>query len=72
VSYVKAGINLGTTAPDDPVRKIFNTPPMENTPTGDSDLKSHGWTKLVKRSDGKTLFGSQGSVINAPLTQKNQ
>ena len=48
----KAGINLGTTSPDDPVRKIFNTPPMANTPTGDSELKGHGWTKLVKRSDG--------------------
>ena len=48
----RAKISLGTTAPDIPVRKVFITPPMANTPVGDSELKGHGWTKLVKRSDG--------------------
>jgi hypothetical protein len=47
-----ARISPGTTSPDSTVVKVFNTPPMANTPVGDSDLKNSGWTKLVKRSDG--------------------
>lgn len=47
-----AKINVGTAASDAPVRKVFNTPPMANTPLDDADLKNHGWTKFVKRSDG--------------------
>jgi len=47
-----AGIELGDTGPDSPVRKIITMAPMANTPKGDSWLKNQGWTKLVKRSDG--------------------
>lgn len=47
-----AGIETGDTPEDAPVRRIFTTPPMANTPKGDSWLKNQGFTKLVKRSDG--------------------
>ncbi len=47
-----AKIDIGATSSDSPVHKVFTTPPMANTPTGDSELKNSGWTKLVKRSDG--------------------
>ncbi len=42
----------GATPADTPVRKIITTPPMANTPTGNSGLKDLGFTKLVKRDDG--------------------
>ena len=44
--------NPGGTPLDSPVRKIILTPPMANTPKGNSYLKNQGFTKLVKRSDG--------------------
>ncbi|MDA0788156.1 MAG: zinc ribbon domain-containing protein [Proteobacteria bacterium] len=63
-----AGINPGTTAPQARVRKVFKTAPMANTPVGDSDLKGHGWTKLVKRSDGTyenvTRSGTEKRFLN--------
>lgn len=47
-----AKIDMGKTSTHSPVRKVFTTPPMANTPTGNSELKNIGWTKLVKRADG--------------------
>jgi hypothetical protein len=47
-----ADIELGDTPADTAVEKIITTAPMMNTPTGNSDLKSQGFTKLVKRQDG--------------------
>ena len=47
-----AGIDPGDTALDSPVRRIYTTAPMANTPKGDSWLKNQGFTKLVKRTDG--------------------
>jgi len=46
------GIDAGDTPLDSPVKKVIMTPPMANTPKGDSWLKNQGFTKLVKRSDG--------------------
>ncbi|MFP6806503.1 MAG: hypothetical protein VB957_04885 [Pseudomonadales bacterium] len=42
----------GGTPLDSPVHKVIMTPPMANTPKGNSYLKNQGFTKLVKRSDG--------------------
>lgn len=50
VCYV-AQIPLGDTDPMAPVRKIISAPAI-NIPTSNSDLKSVGFTKLVKRDDG--------------------
>lgn len=47
-----AAVDTGTTPADTPVRKIIRTPPMANTPMGDSAIKDTGFTKLVKRDDG--------------------
>jgi hypothetical protein len=47
-----AGSEVGDTAQDTPVRKVINTPPMANTPAGNSELKNLGFTKLEKRYDG--------------------
>ena len=44
--------DLGDTDPACVVRKVFTKAPMANTPTGDSELKNIGFTKLVKRYDG--------------------
>ncbi len=64
----KAKINPGTTSPDAPVRKVFRTAPMANTPVGDSELKGSGWTKLVKRGDGTyenvTRSGTEKRFLN--------
>ena len=49
---VLAGIDAGDTDADAPVRKIFITAPMANTPAGNSELKNLGFTKLEKRYDG--------------------
>ena len=46
-----AGEDPGATNPDAPVeRHLF--PPAVHTPTGDSQLKSQGFTKLVRRDKG--------------------
>ena len=42
---------LGDTDPLTPVRKIIRAPAIA-FPTGNAELKSHGFTKLVKRDDG--------------------
>ena len=42
---------LGETDPLAPVRKLIR-PPAIAFPTGNVELKSHGFTKLVKRDDG--------------------
>ena len=47
-----ASIDLGDTPASATVQIRITTPPMMNTPTGNSDLKNLGFTKLVKRQDG--------------------
>jgi len=42
---------LGETDPLAPVRKVITAPAIA-FPTGNAELKSHGFTKLVKRDDG--------------------
>ena len=42
---------LGDTDPLTPVRKLIRVPAI-SFPTGNADLKNHGFTKLVKRDDG--------------------
>lgn len=42
---------LGDTDPLAPVRKLIR-PPAIAFPTGNAELKNHGFTKLVKRDDG--------------------
>ncbi|MCZ6804117.1 MAG: zinc ribbon domain-containing protein [Proteobacteria bacterium] len=42
---------LGETDPLAPVRKLIR-PPAIAFPTGNAELKNHGFTKLVKRDDG--------------------
>lgn len=42
---------LGDTDPMAPVRKLIRAPGIA-FPTGNAELKSHGFTKLVKRDDG--------------------
>ena len=47
-----ADMDPGDTALDSPVQKVFITPPMANTPSGNAHLKNLGFTKLEKRYDG--------------------
>ena len=47
-----AGLDIGETEADSPVRIIITTAPMANTPAGNSELKNLGFTKLEKRYDG--------------------
>ena len=42
---------LGETDPLVPVRKLMRVPAIA-FPTGNAELKNHGFTKLVKRDDG--------------------
>ncbi len=42
---------LGETDPLAPVRKLIRAPAIA-IPTGNAELKNHGFTKLVKRDDG--------------------
>ncbi len=48
----QAGCEPGETPASSPVQKVFTTPPMANTPAGNSALKNLGFTKLEKRIDG--------------------
>ncbi|MCB1644820.1 MAG: hypothetical protein KDI36_05170 [Pseudomonadales bacterium] len=48
----RAGCEPGDVPPETPVSRIITTPPMANTPVGNSGLKDLGFTKLVKRDDG--------------------
>ncbi len=47
-----AEIDPGGIPLDEPVSRIITTPPMANTPIGNSGLKNLGFTKLEKRDDG--------------------
>ena len=47
-----AGIALGDTDPEAPVRRVLSRAPGVSVPTSDSELKGLGLTKLVKRDDG--------------------
>jgi len=47
-----AQIPLGDTDPMAPVRRIIRSAPNIAVPVSNSELKSHGFTKLVKRDDG--------------------
>jgi hypothetical protein len=47
-----AHIDQGDTPPGAKVQRIITHAPMMNVPTSNSDLKSSGFTKLVKRQDG--------------------
>ena len=51
VCYV-AQMPLGRTDPGVPVRKVFRTAPGVAVPIANSQLKNHGFTKLIKRDDG--------------------
>jgi hypothetical protein len=51
VCYV-AGIPLGDTDPEAPVKRVIRSAPAVSVPTGNSTLKEKGFTKLVKRDDG--------------------
>lgn len=46
-----AKLDPGDTPEDTPVRRLI-TAPAVIVPTGISDLKSHGFSKLVKRDEG--------------------
>ena len=48
----KAKIEPGKTPLTTPVNRVITTPPMANTPIGNSGLKNLGFTKLVKRDNG--------------------
>ena len=48
----RAPFDLGEVGAASPVTRIITTPPMTNTPMGNSGLKNLGFTKLVKRDDG--------------------
>ena len=47
-----AQLPVGDTDPMSPVKKIFKTAPGVAVPVSNSQLKNHGFTKLVKRDDG--------------------
>ncbi len=51
VCYI-AQISLGDTDPMAPVKKVIKHAPGVAVPISNSDLKSKGFTKLVKRDDG--------------------
>jgi len=51
VCYV-TGIPLGETDPCAPVRRVFTRAPGTVTTTGNTELRSMGFTKLVKREQG--------------------
>lgn len=59
---------LGGTDPLVPVRKLIRVPSIA-FPTGNAELKNHGFTKLVKRDDGvyenMTAVGDEKRYMNA-------
>lgn len=59
---------LGETDLLSPVRKLIRAPGIA-FPTGNAELKNHGFTKLVKRDDGVyenvTAVGSEKRYMNA-------
>ncbi len=64
-----AGISTGAVDGAEPVSRIITTPPMANTPVGDSHLKNLGFTKLVRRDDGvyenTTRTGTESRYVKA-------
>ena len=64
----KAGISSGLTQLSAPVKRVFNSAPMMNTPTGNAELKNVGFTKLEKRYDGTyenvTRTGTEKRFLN--------
>lgn len=60
--------SLGKTDPLSPVKKLIRAPSIA-FPTGNAELKNHGFTKLVKRDDGiyenVTAVGSEKRYMNA-------
>ena len=59
---------LGETDPLAPVRKLIRASAIA-IPTGNTELKNHGFTKLVKRDDGvyenMTATGDEKRYMNA-------
>ena len=47
-----AGIPLGDTDPEAPVKRVIRTAPGVSVPHFNSELKNLGFSKLVKRDDG--------------------
>lgn len=47
-----AQLPLGDTDPLAPVKRVIKSAPNVTVPISNSELKSHGFTKLVKRDDG--------------------
>lgn len=47
----RAGVPLGATPAGSPVERVIHAPSLA-FPRGDSELRSHGFTKLVRRDDG--------------------
>lgn len=47
----RAGVPVGATPPDAPVERVVHAPSLA-FPRGDAELRSHGFTKLVRRDDG--------------------
>jgi len=75
-----AQIALGNTDPLAPVRKIITKAPAVAVTVSNSELKSHGFTKLVKRDDGiyenvtatgeEKRYMKRGEVETIPHIQK--
>lgn len=47
-----AQLSLGDTDPMAPVKRLVKSPPAITATVSNSELKSHGFTKLVRRDDG--------------------
>ena len=47
-----AQLSLGDTDPMAPVKRLVKSPPAVTATVSNSELKSHGFTKLVRRDDG--------------------
>lgn len=64
----RAGIERGGTDAEAPVERLLY-PPSLHAPTGDSELKSQGFTKLVRREKGVyenvTATGSEKRYVRA-------
>ncbi|MCL4822368.1 MAG: zinc ribbon domain-containing protein [Vicinamibacteria bacterium] len=62
----RAGLAPDATPGEAPVERVIH-PPALGFPRGDSELKSQGFTKLVRRSDGSyenvTATGNEAKVI---------
>ncbi len=63
----RAGLETGTTPAGAPVEKVIHAPAL-GFPRGNAELKSQGFTKLVRRDDGVyenvTARDGQSKVVN--------